>query len=464
MPNKPGRKTSPLRLNEMVDSLRQEMMTGKLPADKFLPSEADLARRFHLSNNTVRKGLDVLVDEGLIEKIPKVGNRVIAPAAESSVVVRFVYYSTIAKEADIHILLEQFHRRYPHIQVQALQLPPGNIYNVFKQYMDANIVDLFTVNDVNFQALAELDLTEMLEPLDDDPEAYPFLLDTYFVNGEQLVRPFTFSPVILCYNRDHFEQARLPEPDSSWSWDDLFHAAKQLSIPQERYGIFYDVQASNRWPIFMIQSDFVFDRERRDELRDLIRTKLAEGLDIPAKLLKLEHVFPLSISDAEAGELFAQGKISILLTTYYKLNELRQADVAYEIAPIPTFHKQRTLMLSIGLAVNRKSKVKGAAKILADYLTSYEAQLIIRQRTLSIPANKLAAEWKGEESIYRPSRFSMYREIIPTFRTIGQLGLKTNELLEVLKAARLYWSGLSDKETMCRNIVQTLMLDESSER
>ncbi|MDF2714107.1 MAG: regulatory protein GntR, partial [Paenibacillus sp.] len=78
--------------------------------------------------------------------------------------------------------------------------------------------------------------------------------------------------------------------------------------------------------------------------------------------------------------------------------------------------------------------------------------------------NKLAAEWKGEESIYRPSRFSMYREIIPTFRTIGQLGLKTNELLEVLKAARLYWSGLSDKETMCRNIVQTLMLDESSER
>lgn len=463
MPNKSGRKTSPLRLNEMVDSLRQDILRGTFPVNNFLPSEADLAKRFHLSNNTVRKGLDVLVDERLIEKIPKVGNRVMAPAAESSVVVRFLYYSSIAKEAEIHLLLEQFHKRYPHIQVQALQLPPGDVHSVFKQFIDMDLVDLVTVNNVNFQALSELGLTDRLDPLEADPQAYPFLSDTYFVNGEQFVRPFTFSPVILCYNRDHFEQARLPEPDSSWSWDDLFHAAKELSIPQERFGIFYDVQSHNRWPIFMIQSDFFFDRERRDELRDQIRTKLADSLDIPAKLLKLEHVFPLSISDAEAGELFAQGKISMMLTTYYKLNELRQADVAYEIAPIPTFHEQRTLLLSIGLAVNRKSKVKGAAKLVADYLTSYEAQLIIRQRTLSIPANKLAAEWKGEESIYRPSRFSMYREIIPTFRTIGQLGLKTTELLDVLKAARLYWSGLSDKELMCRHIAQTLMIDEASE-
>jgi multiple sugar transport system substrate-binding protein len=45
-----------------------------------------------------------------------------------------------------------------------------------------------------------------------------------------------FSPAILCYNRDHFTEKALLEPDSSWSWDELFETAEKLAIENERMG------------------------------------------------------------------------------------------------------------------------------------------------------------------------------------------------------------------------------------
>lgn len=457
MSNKPGRKTSLLRLDEMVELLRDDIYAGKLPVDKYLPSEAELAKRFHLSNNTVRKGLDVLVQEGLIEKIPKVGNRVAAPAPDGSVVVRFGYHNTVAREADIHRLLEQFRQRHPHIRVQALQLPTENFYNALREYMNANMLDVVTMNDINFEVLKERDMVGLLDPLESGPSIYPFLTNAFSADGKQIVRPFLFSPVILCYNRDHFEQNRLPEPDSGWSWDDLFRVAKRLAVPGERFGFYYELHTGNRWPVFLLQSGVTFEPERRGK-RKLSGTRLPDGLDVCRDLLRMDDVFPamLSASNADVEELFAQGKVSMIMTTYLNLNKLLRSDIAFEIAPLPTFHEHRTLMIAIGLAVNRKSKVLHAARLLADYLTSYEAQLTIRQQTLSLPAHKQAAEWKGEETAYRPSRFNMYREIVPTFRSIADLKLKTTELLLVVKEARLYWSGLQDREAMCRNIERAL--------
>lgn len=456
--NKPSRKTFQRRLDEMVELLRKDILSGKIPADKFLPSEAELGKLYQLSNNSVRKGLEELVRDGLIEKIPKVGNRVLPVEPESKTVVRFGYHTTINTETDIEYLIGEFHKRYPHIQVQTLSIPTNHFYTFAKEYMDAHLLDIVTINDYNFQLLEENEAVDMLEPVRYDPDHYPFLAKPFTCQGEQFVQPFIYAPLVLCYNRDHFAQNGLQEPDSGWTWTDLFRAAEKLAIENERYGFHFSMLARNRWPVFMIQSGMSFEPDESGNY-NLYGTKLMDSLDICKELLTMKGVFPtvLSKSEEDAEELFAQGKVSIIMTTYAGLNDLRNADISFDIAPLPTNYDYKTLMIIIGLTVNRKSKVKEAASLLCEFLTSYEAQLMIRKRTLSIPANKSAAEWTGEEApMNRPSRFRMFREIIPTFRLSSDLKLKTKELSIVLREAQLYWSELHDKKTMCRNIENKL--------
>ncbi|TNJ65196.1 extracellular solute-binding protein [Paenibacillus hemerocallicola] len=457
MAEKPSRKTFRVRLDEMVDLLREEIWSGKLGVDKYLPSEAELGKQFQLSNNSVRKGLDVLVQEGLIEKIPKVGNRVVSPTPDTNTVVRFGYHGTIAMETGIERLLEKFHKRYPHIQVQTLKVPTYNYFSFYKEYMEANLLDIFTMNDYNFGVLLEHDAVDLLEPVETDADHYPFLTEPFMAGGEQLVQPLIFTPLILCYNKEHFLENDLPEPDSGWTWDKLFRVAERLAVVNERYGFYYHMLARNRWPLFLLQSGMKFEKDERG-LYKLDCDKLMEGLDVCKSLLEMENVFPsmLSASNADAEELFLQQKVSMIITSYSALNELKDADFPFDIAPLPSLRDFRTLMIVIGLAINHKSKVKEAAKLLGDFLRSYDSQLGIHRHTLSIPANKRAAEWTGEEKLSRPSRYYLYREIIPTFRLASELKLSSNELSAVYREAKLYWSGLYDRPTVCRNIERAL--------
>jgi multiple sugar transport system substrate-binding protein len=115
-----------------------------------------------------------------------------------------------------------------------------------------------------------------------------------------------------------------------------------------------------------------------------------------------------------------------------------------------------TMLLNTGLAVNRKSQVKDAAVKLVEYLTSYKAQLFVRQHTYSLPARKSAAEWVGEEKRYLPSRFSLFRETIPGFRYFTDLAISARELSEINQELKMYWAGLETEEVLCSHIEERL--------
>jgi multiple sugar transport system substrate-binding protein len=437
----------------MVCSLREQILSGKLGVNKFLPSESELAKRYQLSNLSVRKGLDILVQEQLIEKIPSVGNRVASPSPVRSTVVKFGYHSTIAGEAEMARLLGEFHRLNPHIRVDAMEIPTNNYYSFVKQYMDSQMLDIITINNSNFQDVIERGGAELFEETTAKPGTYPFLLKAFTDGGKLLALPLIFSPLILCYNREHFREKRLPEPNSGWTWSELFDTARKLAVENERFGFYFHLLARNRWPVFLLQSGMAFEPDERGQY-NLCETTLIQSLNICRELIAMPDVFPvmLSASDADAEELFLEQKVSVIMTTYFALNDLRKAQFAYDLAPLPSFGEYRTLLIEIGLAVNRKSMVKEAAQQLADYLTSFEAQTIIRRQSLSIPADQRAAEWQGKESVQRPSRFHMYREIIPTYRLISDLKLSTAGLNAVQRQIKLYWSGLQDEDGLCRSI------------
>jgi multiple sugar transport system substrate-binding protein len=131
---------------------------------------------------------------------------------------------------------------------------------------------------------------------------------------------------------------------------------------------------------------------------------------------------------------------------------LQNSNVPFDIAPVPHFGTPMSLLLSIGLAVNRASKEKEPALRLLEFLTSAPAQTYIRRHTYSLPALRSAAEWVGEEKLYRPSRFSLFRETIPGFRFFTELGIGAIELARLNRDLKMYWAGLETEEELSRLI------------
>lgn len=451
MANRPSRETLSKRMDEMIRSIRDEIVSGKKNVGDFLPSERELGKLYCISNKSVRQCLDVLVSEGLIEKIPKVGNRIADVSDGNSITIRFGCHRTTVEEADLGTLISQFHKRYPRIRVQTMMLEH---YVNIRETLESGIMDVVTVNVPNFREMVEFDSVHLLEAQQPNGDIYPYLNKTFIHHDKLMVQPMTFSPVVLCYNRNHFRELNMLEPDSSWTWDDLKRAAAQLAIPNERYGFYFYLLSSNRWPVFLLQSGMRLPPD--GEPVRLYGGPWMEMLQLCRDVVMNETSMPLFYEEADAEKLFLQQKVSMIMTTYFGLNDLKKADFEYDIAPLPYMENPKTLLIAIGLGINAKSEQKEAAQTFVDFLTSYSSQLDIRQRTLSIPALKPAAEWIGPETMFRPLRYPMHRDIVPTYRLYTDLNVTMSMLLAIVNEVKLYWAGLESEQTVCAKIEKAL--------
>ncbi|SDC95701.1 multiple sugar transport system substrate-binding protein [Paenibacillus sp. UNCCL117] len=454
MTRRPSRRTFRPRLDEMVSSIRKNIITGTIEPDQFLPSEKQLAEQYGLSVQSVRKGLELLVADELIIKIPKIGSKVVDPAHKSAVTIRIGYLPTIPDDADIHRLIAMFHQEHPNIHVEAVPLASFS-YELMKPYLQSGMLDVTTLNYDHFMQFSNNASLHELEALDRQEGIYPFLSDAFTEDGQLRIQPFVFSPLVVCYNRSHFIQSGLQEPNSSWSWQRLFDTAASLTIPNERVGFHCYFSTHNRASIILLQSGGAFERQENGRLK-LSGTRMMEAIRDIRDIYKNSPKLPNSLMDWETQRLdmFRQGKLSIAIMSYFTLNHLRNTELDYDIAPLPHSGIPLTLLLNIGLAINARSKNKEAAKKLVDYVTSPKAQLAIRQNTCSLPALVTAAEWRGQETpgINLPSRHSLFREIIPSYRLPSELNITFGESIELYKELRLYWAGLKGEEDLCEAV------------
>lgn len=459
-----SRKSFGTRLEHMIHQLRGRILNGTYAENDYLPSESALAKQFQLSNNSVRKGLDTLVAEGLIVKIDKVGSKVTAVSGRERTTITIACHPSIERDLAFSMLLEDFHRAYPAIRVQPVA---GNALGIaadrsfaetVRDCIENESVDLFTVNHMDFAELIGDGRTGLMEPLPADSETYPFLSEAFTGNGVPLVRPLLFSPVVLCYNKDHFAEAGLLTPDSSWTWPQLLQAAARLTNPGKRHGFHFYQLSNNRWPLFLLQTGSRFGTDGHGGFSPDHEADLVEGVRLCGDIMRNRDVFPYYVSESEpeASRLFAEGKISMQLATYNSLNDLKRTGVRYDIAPVPypAARTPATLAIAIGLLASSRSKYKDAVKLFVSYATSREAQNQVRARTLSIPASKPAAEaaLPDGDGLNRPEHFQLFREIIPSYRWHADLGLPIGLLDPLHHQLKLYWSGMIDDDALLERL------------
>lgn len=444
MSEKPRRSTFRERLDHMTRTLREEITAGKRKSGTFLPSIPQLAEQFHLSVNSVQKGLDRLAEENLIERIPRVGIRVKETAAS----ITLGYYPSLIQEADLNTLIAKFHEKFPSIHVKMLPLQYINYHEVTNYYLQNELIDVITINHTNYLefALTNQDLSDLFEPLEADEGVDPFLRRPFQQARNLYVKPITYSPVVLCYNQKHFAEKDVPEPEAGWTWKDFMACLEKLEQPEGTKLAFYFYPSTmNRWPIFLLQSGADFKKNK-----NWAQGPIVESIQTVHDIIHRQNTFSLLLSenDFNVEKRFAQGDISIMMTSYFNLNQLRDTDLVFDLAPLPYVNVPKTLLLIIGLALNRRSQRKEAARTFIDFMTSYEAQLHIRQHTFSIPALRQASEWDGEITGYRPPRFNLYRELESSYGLLTDLHLHPKEVEPLLAVMNLYWMGIISKDEM----------------
>lgn len=463
MKNRPTRKSFQAKLDQMVRQLRNDIVTGRYAAGDFLPSETALVEQYELSNKSIRRGLDQLVEEGYIIKKHRIGAMVTETALQSKVTITLGVSPSIERDLDLQHVLDSFHRDNPGIRVKTITFSTSTSFdylNTARQYLENGLIDVMSINHINFQEFAEHESTHLLEPLAPNAKHYPFLTEAFTLKKKTYVQPLVFTPVILCYNKDHFREADLLEPDSSWTWDDVARAAEKLAKPPERHGLYFHLLSENRWPVFLLQSGMTFRREEEGRYR-LNGTKLIDSIELCGELIHNRKAFPnfMSENSDDAIQLFLQEKLSLTLINYLSLNEFKDSDLNYDICPLPYINKPATLLISIGMAINAKSDQKEAAGMLVDYLASEKAQRLLRERTLSIPSMKPIAEWKPEnvdETLNRPESYYLFKDIMPTYHFHRDLNLTANQFKSLKSTLQLYWSGLLDKNELASKLEEEL--------
>lgn len=438
-------------LEHMVQTIKNEIVEGLYEPGTDLPSEKALAVRFGISNLSVRKGLEILAGEGWIEKIPNVGNRVLR--RRPRVVLTLGLNETTVRNMALNELLKDFERLYSWITVHV------KVYSASKEYERAepNAFDVFTLSNMQFQQLCEQGGTGILDPIEVHPDLYPFLNDLFSHEGRAVLQPIIFTPVVLCYNKRHFRERGLAEPTGGWTWDDLVRNAEKLT-EGERYGFCFHLPDVNRWPIFLLQSG-----ERRRAQRSPHEpddaARLMEGIRLCKEIVCNHNVFPryMSENNADIERMFLEGKLSMVLTSYMALNDWKQAEVEYDIAPMPFLHEPRTLTVATGAGIASHSGHKEEARLLVDYLTSERAQSLIRKHTLSVPARQRIepSGWSGEIANV-PGRYMLYRELIFSYRTHRDLPIAVSSMGKLAQLLKSYWANMTAEEELYRGIGELL--------
>ncbi|MDI4645937.1 extracellular solute-binding protein [Cohnella hashimotonis] len=437
------------RLDYFVNVIRTDIINGIRQDGTYLPAESALAKQYQLSNKSIRKGLDQLVEEGLIQKIDRVGSMV-TPRPKASITLNFGCPISLTTDFLIDDLIAEFGRRNPGIHVRRITLNHLSYAQSAQEMIDNGLLDVVAFNSPQFQEWTEEGLVPLLEKLESDPDIYPIAEEAFIVDGVSYAKPISFSPVVLCYNKRHFREAGIHEPDSYWTWSDLMRESTRLSKARGRHGIYFLPASENRYPVFLLQGmnrrpSGANGREPGDDMQ--------RGLQALNGLIGNREVFPnyWAQGNDETVQLFAEGQVSVILCTYFNLNEFAHLPLEYDICPLPSLQRgdpQRTLLLSIGMSLVRHSKWKEAARRFVDFLASADAQNVIRERTASIPARKASAEQPTAEGRNQPSRYAMFREMFPSFSYHRDLGLQIKDLKQFTKWLKEYWSDMIDADTL----------------
>lgn len=333
----------------------------------------------------------------------------LTPARAATTVNFFTFSAAPDHLKDLDTIIAGFKKDNPDLDVKVRTAPFADYFTLLQTDLSGGTgPDVFELNYENFVTYASkgvlLDLSTQTsaDKTWDAKVYYPRALSIFQQDGKQYGLPESFSTVLLFYNKDLFDAAKVDYPKADWTWDDAIAAAKKLTNKEQGvWGLYSPVQF---YEFFKkaAQGDCQFFNEAKTE--SLLNSPACVAvLDKMLSFVK-EGVMP---TDADLGgvkddELFKQGKLAMWVNGIWQFAAMKDAPFKWDIQLEPGLKNKAHHFFANGIVINAKTANAEAAYKWARYLTSSDVAAKTR----------IAASWELP-ALTDKSLFADYLKLTP---------------------------------------------------
>ena len=239
-------------------------------------------------------------------------------------------------------------------------------------------------------------------------DATPGFLDGYYaqpLSGYKLPDgyyglPRDFQTIVMYYNKDMFDAAKVEYPKEGWTWDDLRQMAKKLTADKngdgktDQYGYSCDL-----WDMELCWSEAIWahggDVINADHTKTLIgEPKARQAWKLFHDMIFVDKSMPDTVAAGEYGyDLFQAGVVALWPHGHWSMPRYKDVEFQWDVAPMPAGPAgQATSVNSAGFVIARDSKHPDAAWEFVKYALGQTGQTRLTELGFAIPVFKSVAE------------------------------------------------------------------------
>jgi multiple sugar transport system substrate-binding protein len=262
-----------------------------------------------------------------------------------------------------------FEEQNPDIKVNIETVGYGDYFTKLMTVVaGGNAPDAFELNYENFYTYAKkgvlLNLNDLVETSGFDTSVLnEKALNAFSEGGVQYGLPFSFSNVVLIYNKDLFDKAGVEYPTDDWTWADELEAAKKIrALGPMIFGFNQPIQF---WDYYKMVQQNGGSFLNEDKTAFTLNTpQNVETLQFMVDRILKYNVMPNDAQMAGMGDwdLFAVERIGMIVTGTWSFSTFKEdCDFEWDIAIEPGNTGKATHFFANGLAISKDSKNVEAA-------------------------------------------------------------------------------------------------------
>lgn len=294
---------------------------------------------------------------------------------------------------DLDAIVKAFEAKNSDIKVQVQPVAWNDYWTKLQTAVAGGTApDAFELNYENFVSYAKkgalLDMTTLIaNDKSFDPKVYyPKAYQVFQYSGKQYGLVETFSNVLLFYNKDLFDKAKVDYPKADWKWDDEIKAAQKLTDAKAGvWGTFAPIQFWEFYKVIAQNGGKILDGDKV-----VIDSK--ENVEALKYMVDKIRTYKVTPTDAQMGgqkeeDLFKAGKLAMLHTGIWMFGAFKDVPFKWDIALEPGNTQKAHHFFSNAVAISKDTKKAEAAWKWAKFLTSSpEASKIRVEASWELPA------------------------------------------------------------------------------
>lgn len=291
----------------------------------------------------------------------------------------------------------------PHatVEVTARRTAERALEDRAEERLGGTLPDVFLVPSEAAPVLSEVDAVAPVDEL--LAERGVVFGDTYVRLGleafsaEQRLQcmPVDVSPYVVLYRSDLLPLRRVAEPDeepvtaeTGWTWEQFTRAARLMARPGVR-GVHVEPRLGTLMALVRSAGADLVDDPRDATTLTFSEDGAREALEQILDVLREPRLTPTpqQLARTDALTRFAEGRLGMLFATRAVVPQLREADVDFDVMPLPRLGRARTTADISGLCLSASGAHQEAAADFLAWAAAEDGARILAETGAVVPAH-----------------------------------------------------------------------------